>query len=180
MSSETSTESRRPAQDAGFQAWHFFLLLSMIGATAAVMLSRQTHPAALVLLSVAVVATGLVGIALHRALAGFVGGQTDLDEPVAEGAREQLLREKAFALRSIKELEFDHAMGKVSDKDYQEIGARLRARAPALMEAIEGAEQPAAPARAAKAAKPASRACPACGTPNDPDAKFCKQCGGKL
>ena len=33
-----------------------------------------------------------------------------------------LEREKALVLRSIKELEFDHAMGKVSDADFAEIG----------------------------------------------------------
>jgi len=185
MSSGTSTD-RRAAADTGFQAWHFFLLLSMIGATVAVVLSRHTHPAALILLSAAIVATGLVGLALHRALSGFIGGQTDLDEPVGDLAREQLLREKGLVLRSIKELEFDHAMGKVSEKDFDEIGRRLRARALALMEALEREDQArvepavATVPRTASAAGTVSRICPACRTSNDRDAKFCKQCGGRL
>ena len=42
-----------------------------------------------------------------------------------------------LVLRSIKELEFDRAMGKVSDQDFQEMAARLRARAIALMKQLD-------------------------------------------
>ncbi len=35
-------------------------------------------------------------------------------------------REKALVLRSIKELEFDRAMGKVSPRDFDEMSTRLR------------------------------------------------------
>ena len=42
-----------------------------------------------------------------------------------------------LTLRSIKELEFDHAMGKVAQKDFAEIGARLRARALELMDQLD-------------------------------------------
>ena len=40
-------------------------------------------------------------------------------------------------LRSIKELEFDHAMGKVSDQDFAEMGLRLRTRAAGLMRQLD-------------------------------------------
>ena len=40
-------------------------------------------------------------------------------------------------LRSIKELEFDRAMGKLSTKDFEEMGGRLRARAIALMKELD-------------------------------------------
>ena len=40
-------------------------------------------------------------------------------------------------LRSIKDLEFVHAMGKVSDKDFAEMGARLRARAAGLIRQLD-------------------------------------------
>ena len=54
-------------------AGQFFLLLSMVGAIAAVAFARDTHPVALLLLSGAVLAAGLVGMAVHRALSGFLG-----------------------------------------------------------------------------------------------------------
>ena len=40
-------------------------------------------------------------------------------------------------LRSIKELEFDRAMGKVSEKDFAEMSGRLRARAARLMRQLD-------------------------------------------
>ena len=43
-------------------------------------------------------------------------------------------------LRSIKELEFDRAMGKLSTKDFDEMGGRLRARAMMLMKQLDAGE----------------------------------------
>jgi hypothetical protein len=51
--------------------------------------------------------------------------------------RAALDREKSLVLRSIKELEFDRAMGKVSEKDFGEMSARLRARATGLMRQLD-------------------------------------------
>jgi zinc-ribbon domain len=189
MNSATSTEPQRAA-DAGFHPWQFYLLLAMIAATVAVVLSRQTEPAALLLLSAAVLAIGLVGAALHRAVAGFTGQTESMAPPLGERARDRLLREKNLVLRSIKELEFDHAMGKVSETDFADISGRLRTRALALMQELDRAEAPAAAAPSAAAAatggsQPAERRasagpCPECHTVNEPDARFCKQCGRRL
>ena len=55
----------------GFRPWHFFVLISMAGATVAVMVSAHTHPVALLLLSAAVVCAGFVALALHGAIEGF-------------------------------------------------------------------------------------------------------------
>lgn len=183
MSSRTSTSSPVPAQapaDAGFRPWHLYVLLSMVAATAAVIVSRQTHPVALLVLSGAVMASGLVGLTIHRALTGFAGGVQDSAGAVGDRQREALLRDKSLLLRSIKELEFDRATGKVSDADFREMNGRLRARALSLMEALErgsGPEQVTKVRPAAAAAAPAPPACASCGTLNDPDAKFCKHCG---
>ena len=54
-----------------------------------------------------------------------------------ERARAALEREKALVLRSLKELEFDQAMGKLSATDFDEMGGRLRARAIALMKQLD-------------------------------------------
>ncbi len=47
------------------------------------------------------------------------------------GARDlvELREDKKRILRAIKELEFDHAMGKLSDEDFRAIGDRYRLRA---------------------------------------------------
>lgn len=190
MNSATSTEPQRTA-DSGFQPWQFYLLLAMIAATIGVVLSRHTEPAALLLLSAAVLAIGLVGAALHRAVAGFMGQTESAAQPLGERARDRLVREKGLVLRSIKELEFDHAMGKVSEQDFADISGRLRARALALIEELDRAGGPpdatappaaAARKRSGKADRKAgtTSTCPQCGTVNEPDARFCKQCGQRL
>jgi hypothetical protein len=180
-SSETSTEPASAEASAGrapFQPWQFYILLSMMAATAAVVVSRNTHPVALLLLSAAVIFAGFVGIAFHRSLLGFFGQPSP---PPVRGARAraELEREKALILRSIKELEFDRNTGKLSEADFNEIGGRLRARALALMQDLDR-PGPDVRAVARPSAKRTAGGCPQCGTTNDADAKFCKNCGQKL
>ncbi|PRQ04934.1 hypothetical protein [Enhygromyxa salina] len=45
----------------------------------------------------------------------------------------ELREEKRRVLRAIKELEFDHAMGKLSDEDFRKVGDRYRVRAIEVM-----------------------------------------------
>ena len=177
MSSRTSTSAPPPVVDTGFRPWHLYVLLSMVAATAAVILSKQTHPAALLVLSAAVMAAGVIGFTLHRALSGFAGGLAHEESPLGDRERDAMLSEKALVLRSIKELEFDRATGKLSDADFHEMNQRLRARALSLMAALERPQRPTAPAHEDVVH---ALACPACQTTNDEDAKFCKQCGHKL
>ena len=51
-SSETST-------DAGFRPWHFFVLASLVAATAAVVMSGHPQPANLILVSLTIATAGL-------------------------------------------------------------------------------------------------------------------------
>ena len=194
MSSGTLTD--RPPQDAGgISAWQFFLLLAMLGATAAVVLSQDTQPVALLLLSAAVISVGLVAIALHRAFGALLNREWLVIARPKGRDRALLEADKALVLRSIKELEFDRAMGKVSEADFQEINTKLRAKAIAIMEQLDagsegsggsGSPGSAGPPPSPKATEDrgqtgrASNACAACGTVNDVDARFCKQCGGRL
>jgi hypothetical protein len=179
MSSETSTESRTDAP-GGLQATHFYLIASMVAATAAVMVSRNTHPVALLLISAAAISAGMVGLALYYSVSGFFGLGAKTVEPPSERLLENLTREKALVLRSIKELEFDKAMGKVSDADFADIGGRLRTRALSLMQEIDRAERTPAPPAPRPTAPRSRRSCADCGRTNDADAHFCKQCGARL
>jgi len=203
MSSETSTKTAPGPADAGLQARHLFILLSMVGATVAVMLVGHGQPLGLIVLSLTVVAVGLVGVAIHSALAGFLGVGKAAPEPRSARQTEGLEREKALVLRSIKELEFDRAMGKVSDADFAELSGRLRTRALALMQELELAKpaersarraerrgpeaapaRPASPAveRAQPAAAPADADafCSQCGAAVSSEARFCKRCGARV
>ena len=105
--------------------------------------------------------------------------------------RQDLEREKALTLRSIKELEFDRAMGKLSQQDFEEMSGRLRARALGIMKQLDAGSSAyralIEKELAARAGKPAAPVTGdrrvlrrACGTKNDGDAQFCKSCGAKL
>jgi hypothetical protein len=185
-STEAGTADKKHRQsdqhpaDPGVQPWHVYAVLSLAAATVAVWFSRNTQPLALALLSAAVLAAGLVGLTLHRALAGFFrsGGEIE-PPPLGERAREVLEREKALVLRSIKELEFDHAMGKVGEADFTDMSSRLRARALGLMQDLERTKS-GGPASTGQPSRAARRRCDKCGTSNDPDAKFCKNCGQQV
>jgi hypothetical protein len=187
MSSETSTEG------GAFRPWHFFVLAGLAGATAAVYYATPPDAAALVLLVAAVGSGAYVGYAAYAMLLPLVASRSvDRMEMVGGRTRAALDREKTLLLRSIKELEFDRAMGKVSDADFHDMGTRLRARTKRLMQQldVEGTgyrdriEQELAArlaeSEAPRPAKPARRACARCGTRNEPDAKFCKGCGASL
>ena len=191
--STSAGSSRAQSRDDTLQPWHFFLLLSLLAATIAVVLAREARPEHLVLISLTIGAAGFAGIALYRTLAPLVGKE---EAPPAgalsESMRAVLEREKMLVLRSIKELEFDRAMGKVSAKDFDEMAGRLRARAMSLMRQLDTeagyrelierelqARLSTPLARAKRPAKPGSKdpGTSACGTANDADAAFCKRCG---
>ena len=88
-------------------------------------MARPSAPANLILISLTIGAAGLAALAVYRTFAPLVAPRSDLDrQPVSERMRLDLEREKALTLRSIKELEFDRAMGKVSPQDFEEMVAR--------------------------------------------------------
>jgi hypothetical protein len=209
MSSATSTEqapASASASAAAFRPWHFFVILTLIAATAAVLTARRTSPENLVMLSVTVFVAGAAAIAVYRTLLPLVGRERTLRaETLGHRARVQLEREKALVLRSIKELEFDRAMGKLAESDFHDMSERLRARAMGLMRQLDATH--AAPreriereladrlqrdarrgggARVTKPVEvpvqepPLAAICADCGTANDVDARFCKECGTKL
>jgi hypothetical protein len=124
--------------DASFKPWHFFVLASLIAATAAVILSRRSTPEHLVFISLTVGAAGAAAAALYRTLAPLVLPDAAVfSDSLSVRTRATLEREKRLVMRSLKELEFDRAMGKLSDRDFEEMGGRLRARALSLMKQLD-------------------------------------------
>lgn len=191
-----ATSSSTPA-DNTLRPWQFFLLAGMLGATGTVFVATGQPPASLIFLSLTVIAASLVALGAYRALAPLVSPES-IEEPaqVVGRARAALEREKLLVLRSIKELEFDFAMGKVTKSDFEEMSGRLRSRAIGLMRQLDdgagyrssierevaarlASRTPAPPATDDRDSAGAAPAC-ACGGTNDPDARFCKHCGSKL
>ena len=191
MSSGISTES------SSFRPWHLFVLVALVAATIAILIARPSDPVVAILLTWAIGAAGLVGLMLYRAILPLI--QKDFREAtvmVGSRSRAAVEREKTLVLRSIKELEFDRAMGKVSEADFNEMGFRLRGRAIRLMKQldveavdflalIEKELQERLSGNGRADSKDGENGgslsvCGQCGTSNELDARFCKQCGKVL
>ena len=188
MSSETSTDA------AGFSVGHFFVLLSLFAATVAVVMVRPAAPENLILISLTIGAAGGAAVCFYRMLAPLMAPHADMEQqPLSERLRADLEREKTLTLRSIKELEFDRAMGKLSPQDFDQMAGRLRARAMGIMKQLDAgssayrariekeiAARIGSTTRDLKVAPPGQSLRCACGVASDPDARFCKSCGARL
>jgi len=193
MSSETSTDAN------SFRPWHLFVLAGLLVSTLAVVVVRPGDPVVLVILVAAIGSAAGVGFALYRTLSPLAVVDFQENTMIIGGrTRAAIEREKTLVLRSIKELEFDRAMGKVSTADFDLMARRLRTQALALIKKLD-ADMPGyrdeierelarrlaieADGDAPPLAGPQptdSPVCASCGTGNDSDAKFCKGCGSSL
>ena len=196
MSSEIST-------DHGLQPWQFFVLAALGLATAVTFMVRGQGLIPTIMLSVLMGTTVLVALAALRLLRPLVSGDDDRTPMIGDRTRAALEREKMLALRAIKELDFDRAMGKLSESDWKEMSGRLRRRATRLIRQLDAGsgyraqiERDVAKrlekidlrskgarvddSRGGAATSSAERVCTTCATANDPDARFCKNCGQKL
>ena len=204
MSSATSTDKgRRPTADreaaaapdrdadAGLQPWQFFVLAALGCATAITFVARGQGPTAIILLSVLMGTAALIGYATLHTVRPLVVVEEERTVMIGERTRAALEREKLLTLRSIKELEFDRAMGRLSDQDFTEMAGRLRLRAAGLIKQLDSGggyreqiEKDLAKRLGgdvhARLKGGRERVCAACATANDDDAKFCKRCGQAL
>jgi hypothetical protein len=153
---------------------------------------RPDEPEVLVLLVAAIFSAAGVGYGIYQMIWPLIDREfQDQPELFAGRTRVALEREKTLVLRSLKELEFDQAMGKVSDRDFRQMSEKLRARAIALIKQLD-IETPnvrvqierelaerlkATDIEFSEPAVDTRSACSSCGASNEHDAKFCKSCG---
>ena len=169
----------------------------MLAATATVIVATGQSPANIIILSLTVVSVSFVGLGAYRILLPLVAPEVKAPVTIAGRTRVAMEREKTLVLRSIKELEFDYAMGKVAKADFDEMYTRLRNRALGLMKQLDAGggykEQIATEIEKRLSEDPSIRlkpdttrqetpeirvgVCGECETSNDEDAKFCKNCG---
>ena len=97
-----------------------------------------------------------MGLALGALLAGalvvlvaapFLRDPRGADDALGQPAEDEqeriaLAEERDRALGALKELEFDHRTGKISDEDYRELVGPLRARVAEALRALEPTAQP--------------------------------------
>ena len=119
--------------------------------------------------------------------AAFVGA----NDPVLEG----LVSQRDAMYSAIKDLESDHALGKLSDADYKSLRAKYEAKAVAILQELDHAvgskpgtprvrdddavEREIARLRRGAAANGALK-CFKCGTPHATEDVFCAKCGASL
>lgn len=150
----------------------------------------------------------VAGVAMFVA-APLVGGLLPfLRKKPAEIEAERIEHERGLAVQALRELEFDRAMGKLSDADYESVRPSLEHRALAAMKSLESLRASEQTLRPIASTKPVShieavrsasrptqisvvgsprissarhlRFCPQCGTRTVPDARFCGECGAAL
>jgi hypothetical protein len=114
-------------------------------------------------------------------------------------AREVLLREKTTLLQAIRDVRFEHDLGKISDADLERLDAQYRLRARTLLSELEAQLAPyrdrarallgltetgdapvSVPAPMPVLDSLSPSLCASCSTTNDPDAVFCKKCGARM
>jgi NADH pyrophosphatase NudC (nudix superfamily) len=119
------------------QPWQFFVLAALGCATAVTFLVRGNGLMPVILLTILMGATALVGMAALRAVRPLVSSQEERVSMIGHRTRAALERDKTIVLRAIKELEFDHAMGRLSEDDFRQMSGRLRSRATRLIRQID-------------------------------------------
>jgi hypothetical protein len=166
--------------------------------------SRPAPTGPAICLALAILAIGVVADLLYRAARALIRPEElEVYEGQAVGRRRKELEREYQALkRALKEIEMDHAMGKLSEADYGEIRARYRERAVRVLRQLDQApgQAPAVDIRRQieldlaahlqgkdkgagqkeEAPLQVSASCPKCSTRNDHDANFCKKCGTRL
>ena len=72
-------------------------------------------------------------------LRSLFGGSTEshVSESTAMRSRHELLDEKEAAIKSLKDLEFEHEVGKLSDDDFQKLEAETRVRAKRILKQLD-------------------------------------------
>ena len=91
----------------------------------------------------------------------------------------------------LKELEFDHQSGLLTDDDYHDLETRYKGKAISILKDMEDTKKGdkaedkvegeiEKQVRELRQSKSKEQFCSQCGTKHSPDARFCPQCGAKL
>lgn len=107
----------------------------------------------------------------------------------AEETLNELLAQRDSAFQALRELNFDHEVGKITDEDFLVFEANLKQTAANTLRALDGWEAEAdldlnlaleAEIAARRAVLQGGRVCAVCGRAATADDKFCAGCGAPL
>jgi len=133
----------------------------------------------------------MVGISVFLILEPIIKGkEAPLSSRDEEASEAQF--KKRVSLLQLRDAEYEYAMGKLGEEDYQKLRKEISAEALAAIRESEtelkgeaGAYVQAAADLEAEIAQVRARLrtglfCPECGTPNPKDSRFCSECGTPL
>ena len=101
-------------------------------------------------------------------------------------AAESLAAEREAVLAALRDLDFDHATGKIAEEDYAAQRSTLAAQGTAVLRRLDQAQtlddelEAAVRKTRARLSLPAAAACPNCRRAYQPGDRFCGQCGAAL
>lgn len=191
--------------------------LTTVFAASVVGLALSMGPAILVLAAGTLLGTIALFWGSLRTLTGDAPLSEELEHATMASPIDALADRKRMLLRALKDLESEHAVGKIDARDYASLAGTFREEIKTLMREMDDSLEPhlaeaeqlvtkhfakigligdpfRAPGRvdqakdealarddAASTSATTSRvACAACEASNEPDARFCKACGGPL
>lgn len=125
---------------------------------------------------IAVIALIAFGLAFRPLFQQETFAMVSADE--VDSNLEDLLSAREATYSAIKDLESDHAQGKLSDVDYQNLRSKYETKAIAILQQLDLAET-------SVGVKPqpvtaSDSKCPHCGEPFDAKDKFCRRCGASI
>jgi hypothetical protein len=96
-----------------------------------------------------------------------------------ETETDRLLERKGVIYRSIKDLQFEYKMGRLSGADYQQLEAGYKTEAVEILEKLDQAEKESLSQKAANRSSSSLR-CSKCGNESVPGKKYCANCGKRV
>jgi hypothetical protein len=144
----------------------------------------------LTLLFLAALAAGVVLFVLFPVFARY--GEVSTTPTADARKRKDLSEQKERLYDAIKDLDFEHRAGKLSDADYQKVRSDLVSQAAAIIAQLDEVPEPGvpaelhqqtqreAPAESAQVTPPEEPTCASCGQVNPAGARFCFQCGERI
>jgi rRNA maturation endonuclease Nob1 len=130
---------------------------------------------------VIIVLTSVLAIA---AIAFILGVRAkDLPEPEPESPFRHLDDRKAAIYESLRDLQFEYRVGKLSDDDYQASKRDLQKELAVVLSEVDklkvqlGMNGTAPPAAPPKVQSASGLVCPSCGAKFEKELKFCGECG---
>ncbi len=113
-----------------------WLLVPLVVGLAAIAAAVRGLPDAVLVLACGMLL--LVISLLWNSLQGLTGeSPISLDEALGLGAPSAEEEQKRAVLRALKDLEYEHSVGKISEEDYASLTARYRAEAKALLRSLD-------------------------------------------